>query len=327
MTVELSAPRGWSRPRPRTRSPRSSAGALLVLSVVLVAACDTAYGEPVELRWQLEAGETRLYRQVQTSRTATPMGEMVQTQTVLFREHVAAVGDDGVARVRVTYESMHVVQDGPMGRQEFDSREPAAGDPGLALLGVLTGRSFEMRLAPDGSVLDVSGLDDMMEDVLAAALADAPPEVADQIRRTLEAMFSDESMKSMMQQGKQILPTAELAPGSEWSHEVVVTLPFGTATHANTYTLRRVTQEGGRRVARIQVDGTVGAMQPDPHHPLFATIEFLGGTTTGELYFDVERGVVIRSSVSTTLSVRAMGEEMETRSDHQMELVDEGVGA
>jgi hypothetical protein len=138
----------------------------------------------------------------------------------------------------------------------------------------------------------------------------------------LEGMFGEEAMQGLMQQGMQTLPEGPVSPGGQWGYVLALPLPFGTAAYSYTYTLREVTREGGRQVARIDLAGTVGELEPDSDDPMAGMIQFSGGDVTGQVDFDVDRGLLLRTSVSSTLTLTAMGQAMETRSTQEMELVE-----
>jgi hypothetical protein len=295
--------------------------AVTAYCAILLGPSDLAAQE-VQLRWKFEPGESHVYRQDQSSRAGTPMGDVVQTQSSTLRQEVLRVDAQGVADVRVTYDALRMVNDGPMGRQEYDSdAAPDLGESDLALFGALVGRSFGMRVAPDGSVLEVSGLAEMVDEMLDIMLGDAPEEMVAEVRGMMESTFGDEAMRSVMQQGLQALPAHAVAPGATWGFEVEMPLPFGSTTHAYTYTLREVARDGGREVAMIDITGTMGELVPDPDSPIASLISLTGGTVAGQIEFDVLRGRMLRTTMETVVSMTVMGQTMETRATHRMELV------
>lgn len=277
--------------------------------------------QSVELRWKLEPGSVVVYRQAQETTSATPMGEITQSQSTVVRQEVLGVGPDGEADIRVTHESLSFEQDGPMGRQSWDSEsdeDPA--DPAMAMAASLVGRSFEMTMAPDGRILRVAGMEDVLDEMLAGISDD--PAVAAQARGMMESMFGEEGLETMMQQSMQPLPHGSVAPGHEWDHTLSVRMPFGTISSEYRYVLREVTTEGGRQVAKIDLTGTMGSLDPDPSNPMAGMMEMSGGEMSGEITFDIDRGLLLRSSVSTAMTMSVMQQSMAMNSTQEMELVD-----
>lgn len=293
-------------------------GAALVASLVPAALS----AQEVELRWKFEPGADRVYRLVQSSRSTTTMGEISQTQTFTLRHQVLDVADDGAADVRVTYESMRLVQDGPMVHREFDSEsDEPPGDPMAMMLSKLVGVSFDMTAAPDGEVRRVAGMENMVE-AIAAGVDGVGPETAAPMRAVVDDMFTEEAMQSMMQQSMQTLPDGPIAAGATWSHASSLEFPFGTLRSDTDYTLEGVVTEQGRRIARIAMRGTRGELEPNPDNPMPAAMEMSGGEVTGEIDFDVERGLVLRSTFVTNMDMSAAGQSTHVESNVEMTLVE-----
>ncbi len=296
------------------------------LLVILLAGVGWALGTPgqataqeVDLRWQFQPGQELVYELTQVSDTETPTGIVSQTQVQTQRHTVLEVDDDGTARLRVTTDRMNVVAETPMGRQEFDSDDPERGSPELAMLGGMVGTSFEMTLRSDGRVLEVSGLDQMVDEMVEQ-MAQEDPGAAGQMREMMEGMFGEEAMESTMQQGVQPLPRDPVAPGGGWEFSLTQSLGFGSLRTEAFYTLREVVAEDGRSIAHIDVEGSIGDFQPEEGHPMGGMLEISDGSLSGEVHFDIEAGVLSWSEVSTTIHMEAMGQGMTTRTTHQMEL-------
>lgn len=315
------------RERRRSPLPRTSLAGALLLSAASLVPAHPAGAQAVELRWGFEPGAEHLYRVVQEAETVVPGAETVQHQSLVMRKEVLEVGNDGTADLRVTYESVRHRQEGPMGVQEYDSEadDPPEAGP-LAALPVLVGRSFEMTLSPSGEVRAVRGTDDFIEEMVDALGGAAPDEAAaERARQALEATFGEEGLAALLDQGMQSLPADPVAPGEEWSEVVGVQSPLGTIDSEYRYTLERVAEEAGSRVAVVSVEGTIGEMEPDPAGPMAEMadlVEASGGEMAGELRFDVDRGLLVWSVVEGTTRMELMGQELEVTTHHEMELIE-----
>lgn len=300
-------------------------GATFILGIALLGALspNMLHAQEIELRWRFEPGTERVYRLVQATQSSTGMGEMSQTQTSTLRQQVLAVAEDGAADVRVTYETIRMVQDGPMGHQEFDSDSgETPTDPMAMIMSHLVGVSFEMTVAPDGEVRRVAGMDKMI-DAMAAGVSSENPQAAATMRPMFESMFTDETMRSMMQQGMQTLPDGPVAPGASWPHNTSLEFPFGTLRSETQYTLEEVVTEQGRRIARIGVSGTSGSLEPNPNSRMGGAVPAMqGGEMTGTMDFDVDRGLVRSSTIETNMDMSMGGQAIRTESTVEMTLVE-----
>ncbi len=288
----------------------------LAATATLLASGIPAGAQQVELRWNFEAGDEHLYEMSQLTRTHMGgMGEMMQTQTTRYRQEVVDVDADGTARIEVTYDAIRMEMDGPAGSMSWDSDvDEADGENPLGMgMGGMVGQTFTVVVTSDGIVRSVEGVDAMME----AMLEGAPPEA----RAIMESTFGDEGMVDMMQQSFQSFPSGPVEPGADWESSISVNVGFGTMTSTYLHTLREVTQEDGRTVALISVEGETGGLDPDPDNPMAAMIQSEGGPVKGEIVFDVERGLMIRGTTETTVRMSAMGQDMSITSEMTLRLV------
>lgn len=313
--------------RPTKECPRWSARGGAALSVALLASlavAGSATAQQVELRWKFQPGETYFYEQVQTTETGTPMGEMVQTQTVKLRQEVLGLSDDGSADVRVTHDSVSVVIDGPMGRQEWDSGsgEPPQ-DPALQAMAQLVGASFEMNVAENGVVNEISGMEALLER-MSGAIPGGDPAARAAATAMLEEMFGEEGMRALMQQGMQAFPEEAVSPGAEWQREMRLPLPFGEMRFEYLYTLREVVSDGGSQIAMIDVGGSIGELEAESGHPMASMMSFSDGELNGDLEFDIDRGLIVRASLTSTVDVSFADQATTMRSLHEMRLVGGG---
>lgn len=313
--------------RPSKECPRWPARGGAALPVALLASLLTAgsvAAQEVELRWKFQPGETYFYEQVQTTETGSPMGDMVHTQTVKLRQDVLGLAEDGSADVRVTHDSVSVLIDGPMGRQEWSSGsgEPPQ-DPSFQAMAQLVGASFEMNVAENGVINEISGMEELLQN-MAGAIPGGDPAARAQATAMLEEMFGEEGMKSLMQQGMQAFPEEAVSPGAEWQREMRLPLPFGEMRFEYLYTLREVVSEGGSQIAKIDVGGSIGELESDSGNPMAAMMSFSDGEVSGDLDFDIERGLIVRASLLSTVDVSVADQATTMRSSHEMRLVGAG---
>lgn len=292
----------------------------IVLAMALVAVAGTlgaadVHAQAVEFRYQFNEGMDLRYELVQSTSTPLPgMGDMSQEQRQVFRQEVLSVDGEGNARIRQTIESVRMEMNTPMGNQSFDSSvDGQPDDPALAPLAALAGSVTEMVLGPDGSVKDVGDM--------ATWLASMMDEVDAETRAMLESMLSEEALEQMISQSVQGLPPRSLAPGESWEQTVSMPLPFGTLSSTTTYTLEGIEVVEGSQVATLAMVGTMGELEVDPSNPMAGMMSMRGGESSGELRFDLTRGVMLSSTLNTGMRMEMMGQPMTTTSRMEMRLL------
>ena len=241
----------------------------------------------------------------------TLMGQEQQSsqsnEMVVFTE-VLTVDEHGVARVRTTYESIRIVQDGPMGRTEYDSADPESVAPqALRPYALMIGESFTMDFAPDGSIDGVEGMEDLFPRMIEEM--DLPVgAMRDEVEKTLEDQFGGEAVAGMMGKMKTGFPDEPVAVGESWTRSTQVEKPMPLDVEM-TWTLRE--RRGG--VAYLDVtsvtiiDGTteLGSSVMEQH---------MSGEATGTVEIDEATGLTLRShtedetSGTMTLSGGPMGD-------------------
>lgn len=306
--------------RPLPGIPGSATAGLLATLLLVLATSAILPGalqaQEVELRWKFSAGDEFVYEMVQENATSVPgQGDIQQTQTMIYRQSVTDVDADGVATIDFVYERIMLDAELPDGTMSYDSDsgEPPA-DPSIAAMGSLVGQTFQLRVAPDGTVLSVSGAEGYLDELTA----DLPPEVAQMMGDT----FGEDGLVEMMQQAFQAFPEEPMGEGDTWDSEISVSLPFGTISSTYNYTLEALSYERGREVARIAVDGRSGELQMDPEDPMAGVIQSTGGPITGMLVFDLELGQVLEAEVESAVNLSAMGQQIGTTSIMRLRLVD-----
>ena len=262
-------------------------------TLLILAALGPAEAQELTLRLRPEEGRTYRTRIVtEIDVTQTVMGQSMdnhQVTTSVMAYEILSVDEEGVASTRVTYESMKFQQTGPIGRIEYDSSNPPAiMDEATRAYSVMVGRSFHMKLGPDGSVSEVEGMAELMEELLA----DIPtPDFTASMRGSIEDMFGDDMFETGI--GGLMFPGHAVSVGDTWtgigSAQGVVPMILAT-----TWTL------SDRRdgIAYMDVRSVVGEGEPGVIEmgPMSVTYDMSGGAS-GTVEIDERTGWTIRSSM------------------------------
>jgi hypothetical protein len=272
--------------------------ALAALSLLLVlSSCNTqggGSGEKISLGLHLTQGQVfkQLNKTTQKitqkimgmSTTVNMVNEMYMTQEVLD------INAEGVANVKLTYSRIRSEQENSMtGKQVFDSQDTTANSDNPSFVGFkqLVGQGFEYSITPQGKVTSVRGVDSLFERVLSG-VGDGGPEV-ETIKKTLQASFGDEAMKSMMEQMMGHLPPAQVAAGDTWGGEVKIAGTMAM-TVANEYKLESIEPDK----AILSVTGEVKTDKGAGLDLGIANVEYnLEGTTDGTMEIDRKTGLPV----------------------------------
>ena len=281
----------------------------------------------ISLQWKWEKGRVLRYRMIQEHRQMAPgtIAETVTRQTVVLREEVTDVTEDGVATVQTSFEAVRMEMDTPSGKMSYDSANPSDLVKASTFMfrpnARLANASFTMKLNREGKVLELSGFEKTMSGLL-------PPEqeggaIAAGMNAQIKHMYSDQSMKQMMDTSLNILPDRPVAAGGTWNRQISAEMPvIGTMTEQGTYTLERVDEKEGQKVAHITSKAQLSMNAPAPYAGMLKS-SMKSGATSGEIDFDIEQGCLlrqvqnIRMEIETTLlgpsPVSAPGRQTTTR--------------
>ena len=145
----------------------------------------------------------------------------------------------------------------------------------------LVGKSFSMRMAPDGRVTALWGTDALREQVaedLTIGQSAGGPEQAEMLRNRMMAHVEDDALRGKLEIIFRVWPPTPVAPGDRWSREDIV-LPHDSVVDSAQLTL--TSWEGGEAV--ISIDSRVRSTGTDPSKDV-------SGTITGQAILDAVSG-------------------------------------
>ena len=273
-------------------------GLLLAAALVCVAAMP---GDKVKLRLNLKEGDSFRFKVVvDQDIRQTVMGQaqdMVQ-QIGMGQQFDVLSAADGVYDVKLTYYWVSYLQDGPMGRVEYDSDDPPEVIPPMAIgFAALKGRHVVMKIDALGYVQDIIGIDAMLDAMVMKfdSLGMTPPP---EMKESLKQQFGDEAMKAQMENMMAIYPEEEVGIGDTWTKEVALKsgMPM---TLVNTY--RLVGREAGQ--AQIEVESIVTPSSGDPMEVGGMTLAYaISGTQQGTMVLDEANGLPVQANIAQKLS-------------------------
>ncbi len=250
----------------------------LVLALPLLAAPQDG---PVELRWNLRKDARFTYRLQLHVKTASLNYDFDDT----FRFTVTEVDGKGQALIRARYEEVGMKASG-MQKYGFDSRKDkdTPADPNARMFSRLVGQSFTFRMTPNGRILEVSGLDAVMDEMTKDAGSE---EERAMFKQSLRMFLSNDIMKSRLQQAMPGLPDKKVNSGDRWPHEAVLMLPLLGPVKC---TVNSTLKELANSEARFSQEIEIGKPTTDGVDPMAGFLVIKPSRGKGEGVFSVREG-------------------------------------
>jgi hypothetical protein len=264
----------------------------------------------VELRYKWNKGDVLEYR-VTLHTTSDVSGvpgrddaRTEQTITQRITLTVDGVAPNGVASVHETVTSIRSELTAPNGKVVVDtaapsesSKDPIAEAMGKMLTAVI-GQSINIVFAPDGTVRSIEGGSRLLERVVAAAAADHDAAMASQ---ALTSLYSDEALRTMLEQSFPKLPAQPLKPGDTWTGQLALgNQAVGRIAAALTFTLKSV-DGAAQRAAVTAAMKLTQAVKPPAGGTTRVTLTLGDSHGEGDIVFDVAHGRIVSNTMQTAM--------------------------
>ncbi|MCL2161161.1 MAG: DUF6263 family protein [Betaproteobacteria bacterium] len=240
------------------------------------------------------------------------LGQNVPLKTELKAMYLMEIMDKTAheTQAQITFREVTYLLSSSMVRARYNSRNPLKNPTKMdktfdKMFDKLIDRPFMVTIAPDGSINSVTGLDDIVEDMLHVAATDG--QMAALAGATMKRQFGGAAMKNTLEQSLKIYPASTVRMGETWNSEAAMTLANVNTDFKTTYTLNAV--EKDRAVIAIESDIQVS--------PGLGMEGKLAGTQTGTVIIDTSAGVPLTVDVSQ----KAGGSVVVQGINVQMELI------
>jgi hypothetical protein len=228
---------------------------LLTTALLLATAACALGDEKLDLKLHLIKGESRqmtvsLDQTIQQTVQAAAQ-ETSQSLSVTYTFAVTDVDAKGNATVSVRYDAVAFHARTPGGQVEYDSSKPASGQspPMASGLAALVGQSYAMTVSPQGTITQITGLQKMLDSVLARLnLPEGPLRTA--AENAVRQQLSEAKLKEGLAEIFAPFPDHPVALGESWTRTQQVNQGFPMKLET-TYTLE--SREAG--VAHVKVSG------------------------------------------------------------------------
>ena len=270
--------------------------------------------DPVVLQLDLEEGAVYRIRTLTTQDMSQSFeGQTFEIGQIMGFEYMYTVTSrepDGSAWVDVSYTRAIFESETPLGTESYDSADSSGQIPeGAEGFAAVVGTGFSMKIGSDGEILEIEGLDEMLDQILSGLnLPDA--EMRQAFELTLRQQYSEQAMKDQLGNLLFDFPEGSLQVGDSWSstQESNVMLPIIAET---TYTLL----DFDENMALIEVRSEIrtGEGEGGMDFGLFAFDFTISGTQTGTIQVDLNTGLansVIDQILLGEMTMLIEGEEV-----------------
>ena len=248
--------------------------------------------DPVVLQLDLEEGAVYRIRTLTTQDMSQSFeGQTFEIGQIMGFEYMYTVTSrepDGSAWVDVSYTRAIFESETPLGTESYDSADSSGQIPeGAEGFAAVVGTGFSMKIGSDGEILEIEGLDEMLDQILSGLnLPDA--EMRQAFELTMRQQYSEQAMKEQLGNLLFDFPEGSLQVGDSWSftQESNAILPV---VAENTYTLLDFDENTALIEVRSEIRTGTGEGGID-----FGLIDFdftITGTQEGTIQVDLNTGL------------------------------------
>jgi hypothetical protein len=206
---------------------------------------------------------------------------------------------DGEHEVEMEFLSARVeVPPGSKTLSNYDSAEKSPADdmnPVAKMFGKIIGSKVQFFLNAGNDVERIEGAD-----VLAQKL-----EAVEQANRLehFKNFYSEGFLKQMIMANRSAR-SKPVQPGDTWpAHIELVTRTAGAICVDDNFTLQSWENHGGRNCARLEFKGTITNKPGTSADPARMSVDSIAGRSWGVSWFDLERGLVLETTVKHDMSL------------------------
>jgi hypothetical protein len=297
-------------------------GVLAAAAAIGVVTTAAPAAAQVELRYKWIKGDVLEYRVTLHSTsdvTGVPGRDDARTEQTITQRitlTVDGVAPSGVASVHETVGSIRSELTGPSGNVVVDTAAPSEttkdpiADAMSKMLTAVVGQSINIVFGPDGTVRSLEGGARLLERVITAGNASRETAMASQ---ALTALYSDDALRSMLEQSFPKLPAQPLKPGDTWTGQLALgNQTVGRIAAALTFTLKSL--DGTGNTGRAAITTTMKltqAVKPPTGGGTRATLTLGDSHGAGEIVVDVAHGRIVSNSMRTEMpsTVNMIGPE------------------
>lgn len=202
-----------------------------LLAVLVLFSCNSDKTGYIELKMNFGQGDKYLYSTQVSQKINSFNTQMEQTmQMDMVYTYMGTV--DTNKKLDITYDRIQMTMTSPMGQSKYDSRDKVKKEPEFAFMDNLIGKSFHIVIAPNGDIVTINGLKELIQSLSATTEAD--------VQAAVESQLSDTTVRLMMQNSFDMYPGRKVKAGESWGKKSVMKYSGIAVNVENTYTLKSI---------------------------------------------------------------------------------------
>jgi hypothetical protein len=164
----------------------------------------------------------------------------------------------------------------------------------------VVGQSINIVFSPDGTIRSIEGGSRLLDRVVGVAGADRETAMASQ---AMASLYSDDALRSMLEQSFPKLPAQPLKPGDTWTGQLGLgNQSAGRIAAALTFTLKSV--DGAAGSARATIGAAMKltqAVKPPAGGATRLSLTLGDSHGEGQVVFDIARGRIVSNTMQTDM--------------------------
>lgn len=272
--------------------------------VLLATAAFSFSANEVDLKFNLKKGDVTTYRATIDQITSQTMGGMDQTvqmnQIFEYTMDVKDIDSNGNFSTQITYTRVAINMLAGGRDMAFDSDiddQSASANPQFMGFAALVGKSISATFSPKGQIIEVSGVDAMI-DAMITELAGDNETIKTQVKQSLTQSFNDEQMKQMFGGSFIEYPSKSVKVGTKWTENQTISSQF-TLNVISNYVVKGIDAD----FVDLEVTSTIATTPGNKSDMQGMEVSFnLFGTQSGTIKIDKKSGKVVESIVNQNIS-------------------------
>lgn len=272
----------------------------IVMAFVATATFSFAANE-VDLKFNLKKGDVTKYRTTIDQNTIQTIGGMEQkvqmNQVFEYTIDVKDIANNGDFRTQITYTRVAINMVAGGMDMAFDSDDESTANPQFASFGALIGKSINATFTPKGKIIELDGVDAMIETMINELAGDNEA-IKAQIGENLTQSFDNEKMKQMFGGSFIEYPAKPVKVGTKWTENLTINNQF-TLNVINSYEVKGVDAD----FVNLDVTSTLATTPGNKSEMQGMEVSFnLFGTQSGTIKVDKNNGKVVDATVNQNIS-------------------------
>lgn len=271
---------------------------LTVAMVFSLSACNSSLGMYINVK----SGDVYKYHTLTSITSNTEISGQSSTAnqdtTTDFKITVDNIDSEGNFTMNYVYDHIKFESEANGTKQTYDSNNTDTDDFSDVYKSII-GKGFTTKMTKYGEVIEVSGVDDLIDTMVKSMNPDITDETyIEDTKKSFKSTFGDSALKSLVQQSTKIFPENNIKVGDSWDIENTINsiVEINTKT---TYTLDKIEN----KIAHISVksDFTTDSSKTNDYMGMDMTTD-LSGKMTGTIRVDTTNGFLSEGEMTQNMS-------------------------